>query len=108
MHALDRRRAPFLRDRDRLNHRLQLLLTHKLQHLKHLRPRPNMAASHLTPIRRERLRLDLREGRVGQANMVHFAVDGQGGQVGGHVELVCGVGGVEHEVEGEGPGFGPV
>lgn len=67
-----------------------------------------MTPSHLASIRGEHLRLNRGKGLVGQADVVHLAINAQGREVRGHVELVRRVGGVEHEVEGECPRLGPV
>ena len=67
-----------------------------------------MAAPDFTSIGSEILRHDLRQRFIGKSHVVEFAVDGEHGHHVGEVEGVGHVGGVEDEVEGEGPGFVPV
>lgn len=100
--------TPLLTDIDRLNHRLNTLLTRQLQHGQHLRPTADVAATDSGAVGRKVLRHHLRQGFVGEADVVEGAVDGEGAHVVGQVEFVRHVGGVEDEVEGEGPFFGPV
>ena len=67
-----------------------------------------MAGANTAAIRHERLRLELRQRFVGQTDLVELSVDFADGEVLRDVEFVRHVGGVEHEVEGEGEIFGPV
>ena len=66
-----------------------------------------MTTPHLAAISAEILRHHGGQGLVGEADVVEFAVDVDGGEVLLDVEGVGHVGGVEDEVEGEGVGFGP-
>ena len=67
-----------------------------------------MASPNLCSVGGEILRHQAREGFIGKADVVEFAVDVEGGHVFLQVEGVGHVGGVEDEVEFEGVGFGPV
>ena len=67
-----------------------------------------MAPSNFRTVGSEILRHHLGEGFVGEADVVEFAVDVEGGHVFLEVEGVGHVCGVEDEVEFKGVGFGPV
>ena len=67
-----------------------------------------MASPDFRTIGSEILRHHFGEGFVGEADVVEFAVDVEGGHVFLEVEGVGHVGGVEDEVEFEGVGFVPV
>lgn len=67
-----------------------------------------MASANTAPVGGKVLRLQRGQGLVGEADVVEGAVDGEGGDVVFQGEGVRHVGGVEDEVEGEGPWFGPV
>ena len=97
-----------LADRKGLDDGFDILLTRELQHRKHLRPASDMAASNLAPVGREVERLDLREGLVGQTDIMELAVDVEGRHEFLQVEGMSHVGSVKDEVKGESPWFGPV
>ena len=67
-----------------------------------------MASPDFSTVGSEILRHHLGEGFVGEADVVEFAVDVEGGHVFLEVEGVGHVSGVEDEVEFEGVGFEPV
>ena len=105
---LHRLLTPFFTDINSLNVRLQALLARQLQHGNHLGPTANMTAANLRTVGRKILRHDLRQRLVRQSHIVELAVDRERAHVFLQVELVGHVGGVEDEVEGERPRFGPV
>ena len=67
-----------------------------------------MASAHFSSVGSEILRHHLRKRFVGEADVVEFAVDVEGGHVFLDVEGMGHVCGIEDEVEFEGPGLGPV
>ena len=107
MDPLHRLLAPLLTNPDRLDHRPDILLAGQLQHGQHLRPAADMAAADGGAVGREILRPQRPQRLVGQADVVEGAVDGERAHVFRQVERVRHVGGVEDEVEGEGPFRGP-
>lgn len=100
--------AALLRNVNCLDPALNVLLSSKLQHLNHLGAVANVGSTHGAAVGSEDLGLDLGERVVGKADHVEGAVDFEGAEVVGQVELVGGIGSVDDEVEGKLPGLGPV
>lgn len=106
--ALDGLLAALLGDINRLDPALDVLLGGQLEHLNHLGAVANVRGAHGAAVGGEDLGLDLGERVVGEADHVEGAVDLEGAEVVGQVELVRGVGRVDDEIEGELVGLGPV
>ena len=100
--------AACLADIEGLDDRLEVLLTCELQHLQHLGPASDMAATNLASVGRKVLRHHLGQWLVGQTDVVELAVHCEGRHVLRQVEGVRHIGTVEDEVKREGPRFRPL
>lgn len=100
--------ATLLRDLDRLDPALKIILARQLKHRQHLGPVANMRGPDVAAVGHKVERLQLGQRLVRQADIVEDAVDLEDGEVGRHVELVGRVGAVDDEVQGELVGLVPL